>query len=351
MAALQPLVRRSLFLALLALGSFAVGPGCGGDDRSDARSTATVPGPTAADAPPRQAKLRRGRKRGPIKVVAVGDIACEGDCGQDETARLTRRLKPDLVLGLGDFQYDRGTPEALRHYDRAWGRFKRITYPTFGNSHDCYGEPDGECGLFSYFNSGGPRRFRPESAYRFHFGRWRFVSLPSPCATSDHPEHCGPGRNVSAWNAWLRRALFRKPRRCTLAFWHAPYWSSDTSEHPDDEGDGISDEAEELEPWAETLYAAGTDILLAGHQHAYERWHPMNPRTNTRDDLRGIRSWIVGTGGIGHYSWKSRAEHVAVQNDDTLGVLELTLRRNRYDWRFVPVAGESFTDSGSARCH
>ena len=33
------------------------------------------------------------------------------------------------------------------------------------------------------------------------------------------------------------------------------------------------------------------------------------------------------------------------------GVLELTLRAGGYDWRFVPEAGKTFTDSGSATCH
>jgi hypothetical protein len=31
-------------------------------------------------------------------------------------------------------------------------------------------------------------------------------------------------------------------------------------------------------------------------------------------------------------------------------VLRLTLRENAYDWRFVPVAGSTFTDAGTGRC-
>jgi acid phosphatase type 7 len=29
----------------------------------------------------------------------------------------------------------------------------------------------------------------------------------------------------------------------------------------------------------------------------------------------------------------------------------LTLRSTGYDWQFVPIAGSSFTDSGSSNCH
>jgi hypothetical protein len=337
-------------VALVVAAATLLAPGCGDEDRSDESSNTHARGSTSGSSLAQAAKRRLGKRR-TVRVVAVGDIACSGNCGQDETARVAGRLKPDVFLGLGDFQYERGSSGALRsYYDRAWGRFKSITYPTFGNSHDCYGEPDGECDLFSYFNDGGPVRVRPESAYHVDLGRWRVVSLPSPCATRDHPEHCGHGRNLGTWNAWLRAAL-RTSRKCTLAFWHAPYWSSHTSRHPDSDHDGLSDESEGLKPWVQTLYAAGVDVLLTGHQHAYERWHPMNPHTDSRDDRRGIRSFIVGTGGIGFYSWKSRGRHVAVQNDQTLGVLNLTLRPRRYDWRFVPVAGKSFTDSGAARCH
>jgi hypothetical protein len=33
------------------------------------------------------------------------------------------------------------------------------------------------------------------------------------------------------------------------------------------------------------------------------------------------------------------------------GVLKLTLRARGYGWRFIPVAGSSFTDAGSGSCN
>ena len=35
----------------------------------------------------------------------------------------------------------------------------------------------------------------------------------------------------------------------------------------------------------------------------------------------------------------------------THGILKLTLREDGYDWQFVPIAGGTFTDSGSGGCH
>ena len=33
------------------------------------------------------------------------------------------------------------------------------------------------------------------------------------------------------------------------------------------------------------------------------------------------------------------------------GVLKLTLHTGSYDWEFIPIAGQTFTDSGSTACH
>jgi len=88
------------------------------------------------------------------------------------------------------------------------------------------------------------------------------------------------------------------------------------------------------------LARGGADVALAGHDHHYERFAPID----------GIRSFVVGTGGRSHYPVLFRSRGSQVVNDRTFGVLRLTLAAEGYSWRFVPVAGSSFTDSGSARC-
>ena len=40
-----------------------------------------------------------------------------------------------------------------------------------------------------------------------------------------------------------------------------------------------------------------------------------------------------------------------VHNGDTHGVLKLTLSFGSYDWEFVPVAGQVFSDSDNGACH
>jgi hypothetical protein len=91
-----------------------------------------------------------------------------------------------------------------------------------------------------------------------------------------------------------------------------------------------------------TLSRSGVDIVLAGHDHHYERFAP----------FEGTRAFVVGTGGRSHYPVLfrlSRPKSVTV-NYLTYGVLRLTLHPEAYDWRFVPVSGSTYSDSGSGAC-
>jgi hypothetical protein len=66
---------------------------------------------------------------------------------------------------------------------------------------------------------------------------------------------------------------------------------------------------------------------------------------------RGIREFVVGTGGASHHALGDIQPNSEVRNADTYGVLKLTLQPSSYEWKFVPVAGETFTDSGTQSCH
>ncbi len=98
------------------------------------------------------------------------------------------------------------------------------------------------------------------------------------------------------------------------------------------------------------LYAAGAEVVLSGHTHNYERFAPQRPN-GTLDGTRGIREFVVGTGGVSHNPFRTVKPNSQVRNASTYGVLKLILHPGSYDWKFVPVAGETFTDSGTKRCH
>jgi hypothetical protein len=254
-------------------------------------------------------------------VLAAGDIASCSSEADERTAALLD-ANPGIVLALGDLAYDDGTLEEFQScFGPSWGRHKARIRPAPGN-HEYH---SGGSGYFGYFGAvAGPAK---RGYYSFGLGSWHIVSLNSERDT-------GPG---GAQVRWLRNDLARTKARCVLAFWHRPRWSA--GKYGDDA---------RTAPFWNALYAARADVVLAGHDHNYQRYPPLNQRREI-DRARGIRSFVVGTGGLRFYDLRPDPRRRA-GNDATAGVLRLTLRPAGYSWRFIPVAGGSYRDSGSARC-
>ena len=126
-----------------------------------------------------------------------------------------------------------------------------------------------------------------------------------------------------------------------MAYMHHPRFSSG-EEHGS---------YESMEPMWEALYEAGAEVVLSGHEHNYERFAPQDP-SGKADPEGGIRQFVVGTGGgASDYPILEPLANSEVQNDESYGVLKLTLRPKGYEWRYLSAEGGEFTDSGSARCH
>jgi hypothetical protein len=99
------------------------------------------------------------------------------------------------------------------------------------------------------------------------------------------------------------------------------------------------------------LYEYGADVIVNGHEHNYERFAPQTA-DGLFDPAYGIRQFVVGTGGNGFNSFESaRAQNSEAADDTTYGVIHLTLHPTGYDWRFIPIAGATFQDSGRGECH
>ena len=277
-----------------------------------------------------------------VTVVAAGDIVCgpgspgfNGGAGTDtychmkQTAALISSINPSAVFALGDIQYDLSTYENyLNIYSKSWGAFKSRTRPVPGN-HE-YDVP-GAAGYYQYFGSaaGDPKK----GYYSFNIGDWHVVALNSVCSAAGG---CGAG---SAQEKWLRADLAANSKKCTLALIHDPRYSS-----------GRHGSITAVRAFWRALYEANADLVLSGNDHHYERFAPQN-YDGVKDIARGLRQFVVGTGGkslYGIYSVKSNSE---VRHSGTYGVLRLTLKSGGYDWKFVPEAGKSFTDSGSTSCH
>lgn len=259
----------------------------------------------------------------PVFAVA-GDVA--GSWSSDEaTAAVIDRMQPTWVLMLGDSVYNNGTPaEFAEYYAPTWGRHLAITSPTVGN-HD-YGTP-GASGYYGYFGAaaGDPSR----GFYAFDVGDWRVYTLNSNCSIVP----CAAG---SEQERWLRADLAAHPRTCRLATAHHPRFASTGS-------------LSELAALYQAFYDGSGDLWLSGHWHQYERLAQLSP-SGAIDGVRGVRNFVVGTGGVGLRSFGSTITGSQVRNSNTHGVLKLTLRSSGYEWAFVPVPGKSFTDAGTGAC-
>jgi hypothetical protein len=137
----------------------------------------------------------------------------------------------------------------------------------------------------------------------------------------------------------LKADLAAHSNVCTLAYWHEPRFSS-----------GFVGNNPYVSDFWKDLYGAGADIVLNGHDHDYERFAPQNP-LGQADPARGLREWVVGTGGRGHGGFPTIQPNSEVRNAETYGVLKLKLHPSSYDWQFVPESGKTFSDSGSGLCH
>jgi hypothetical protein len=261
-------------------------------------------------------------------LVGAGDIASCGSTGDEATANLLDGIE-GTVFTLGDNAYNKGTSaEFANCYDPTWGRHKARTKPSVGN-HE-YGTTNAS-GYFNYFGAaaGEPSK----GYYSYDVGDWHVVVLNSICSK------VGGCTKGSPQERWLRADLAAHPNSCTLAYFHFPLFSS-----------GKHGNMPSMRPFWQALYEANADVVLSGHDHLYERFAPQNPN-GAADPAGGIREFVVGTGGASYYPFETVQPNSEVRIANTDGVLKLTLGSARYYWEFVPVDGQTPTDSGSTLCH
>jgi alkaline phosphatase len=272
---------------------------------------------------------------GGVRVAAVGDIH-PPSTSSNASATAAIAARADLILGLGDYQYESGSmADYNRYFDRSWGPNVPKMYPVLAPNHDGYWQDND---TLRYWNGGGasgvrsPVTLRPLTPYSFNRGGWHFVALPDAC-------YRVAGCDAGAVRAWLAGDLAANPTACTVAWFHQAYFTSATSGH------GAYDE---VAPWVKVLVEHRVDVLLQAHNHTYERFAPQNEGRGA--DPAGIQAFVVGTGGIGLYPFTGTAPNSVTRQSDTFGVLELTLGAGAYRWEFVRAAGGGYTDRGSMSC-
>jgi Calcineurin-like phosphoesterase len=258
-------------------------------------------------------------------LVGAGDI---GFCGPSKTSgsEATGRLLDGLggtVFTAGDNAYPLGSLDDYRNcYEPGWGRHLARTRPSPGNHEYMSGAGP----YFGYF--GGNAGVGAAGYYSYSVGAWHVISLNSEI----------PSSNSSLQSQWLRTELTTNPSLCTAVYWHRPLFSSGSH----------GDNPDMRDLWR-VLYAFNVDVVINGHDHTYDRFAPQDP-DGRLDTARGIREFVVGTGGSPLYEFPSAHANSEVRGV-AWGVIALTLLEGGYQWEFMPVEGQTFRDSGAGACH
>jgi hypothetical protein len=257
-----------------------------------------------------------------VTFVGAGDIA------GSETSNQIMNI-PGTVFTIGDNAYPDGSASNFTsYYAPTWGRFRARTHPVPGNHDYHQTNASGYRGYFGYTSS-------EPLYYSYDLGAWHVIALDSG-GCDLVPARCATG---SVQELWLKADLALHSQTCVLAYWHHPRFTSGSTHAPD----------LNVQAFWNDLYAANADVILNGHNHQYERFAPMNA-SGGADASRGIREFVVGTGGSGLYSFGTVKPNSQVRYNGSHGVIKLTLRAGGYAWSFLPSTG-SFSDTGSGSCH
>lgn len=256
------------------------------------------------------------------RVIAVGDIGmCTQRAAVERTAALVDRLPGELLLA-GDLAYMQGSMQNFQDcFHPAWGKFRSRWRPVPGN-HEY--ETIAASGYRQYFGDAagtGGRTF-----YAFRTGDWLVLMLDSN----------EPTRERSVQYEFVRTTLTSTRAPCTMAVWHHPLFTS-----------GPNGPQTFMRDMWQLLYENDADVVVAGHDHLYERFGKQD--VDGRSDVRGLRQFIVGTGGAQLYDFQ-RQELNSQARVKANGVLQLTLAPTGYQWAFVDTAGATL-DSGTDGCH
>jgi hypothetical protein len=259
-----------------------------------------------------------------IPVLAFSDIAsCTSD-GDEAVAALLDTLN-GIVISPGDNSQDVGSLDYYNLcYEPNFGRHKARIYPVPGN-HDGYLGTLNE--YYAYFGAqAGPAGY---GYYNFYQGSWHIIALNTMIGLQPgYPQY-----------EWLQATLAANPAPCTLVYMHHPMFHS-----------GAGGRSPRVRTAFQLMYDYNVDVIVSGDKHHYERMAPMNPRGRL-DVERGIRQFIVGTGGASHGMLAGRWNTTEVRNNTTFGITRFWLREGSYAWEFLPIAGETFTDAGEWNCH
>lgn len=271
--------------------------------------TATpLPSPTPTDPPPTLTPTPA-----PVRFAVIGDYG-QGDQNAADVAALVKSWQPDFIITVGDNNYPSGAAETI---DANIGQFyheyiypyigtygpgadQNRFFPTIGN-HDW--DTNQAQAYFDYFTLPGNERY-----YDFTWGPIHFFAV-----NSDSREPDGVSR-ISVQAQWLRDGLAASTAPWKVVFFHHPPYSS-----------GLHGPVDWMRwPFAEW----GADVLMAGHDHVYERL-----------TVDGIPLFINGVGGGPIYYFVETDPRSQVRFRDDYGAMLVIADAAQMTFQFITRRG------------
>jgi hypothetical protein len=249
----------------------------------------------------------------PVRCAVIGDYGWSG-AEEQRVAELVGSLKADYVLTTGDNNYPEGSAATIDlnigqyfadyiypyHGDFPSRATKNRFFPTLGN-HDW--ETEGAVPYLDYFKLPGPERY-----YDVVLGDIHFFAIDSDPREPD-------GNDASSAQAgWLKSRLALSRSAFNVVAMHHPPYSSGPHGNT---------------PTMQWPYAAwGADLVLAGHDHNYERIQ-----------LDGITYIVSGLGGAPPYSFGEPIEGSQVRYTGIHGTTLLDADDKILKISFIDVEG------------
>jgi hypothetical protein len=298
--------------------------------------------PVELTPPPAASSAQAVALSGASVMIGVGDIAsCTSRLSIGTAALVDSVLRADsiakvndAVFTLGDNAYTSGTSAQFANcFTPTWGDPKKriITklHPTPGN-HEYY-TPSADP-YYQYFGSAAGTV--GQGYYSYDVGAWHVVVVNSEIIVNASFTDSARKAQMD----WVEKDLKAHKKLCTVAYWHHPRFSS-----------GWHGSDPKLGALWQLLYDNDVDLVLAGHDHDYERFRPMTPG-GVADTARGITELVAGTGGEELRGFSKTIPNSVYRIEGRAGVLLLTLGKAEYRSAFLESGGRAWDQSGG-KCH
>lgn len=276
-----------------------------------------------SDEPPvATGRTRTAPKRGGgFRFLAFGDSG-SGYPQQYELANRMVTFAPDLIIHVGDIVYPDG--RASHYYRKFYEPYRELLkraaiYPVLGN-HD-WDEYQGKPAFDAFIlPENGPKGAIPERHFWFDFGGVRFIGIDTDARFEEYRQQIGP---------WLDEVLATAGDRWKIAYFHHCVYTNGNH----------TPLGKVLQVIMPRLEAHGAHVVLVGHNHKYERSHPIRDGQIVPPQ-EGIVHVTTGAGGAKlRTSRNPKPDYLCVQNHEQCSFTVADVTPERLSFQQIGLDG------------